>query len=138
MCTCVEPARAVVSILNSASLDLMLWGLRHKCLVLQDVRMIFEMFDSNNDGTMDIAEFQNITDNLQRQGKQVGATRTGFKDRPEYVPDLSVRTRVCPSACLQMCLSICLRVRRSMHLSMLLASTSCPFIECVHSGLQHH
>ena len=51
--------------------------------VMQDVRMIFEMFDSNNDGTMDIAEFENITENLRRQGKQTAATRTGFKDNAE-------------------------------------------------------
>ena len=52
---------------------------------VQDVRMIFEMFDSNNDGTMDIAEFENITDNLRRQGKLSpgGATRTGFKENAE-------------------------------------------------------
>ena len=56
-----------------------------KCqlLVMQDVRMIFEMFDSNNDGTMDIAEFENITENLRRQSKQTAATRTGFKDNAE-------------------------------------------------------
>lgn len=51
--------------------------------VLQDVRMIFEMFDSNNDGTMDVAEFESITENLRRQGKQSAATRTGFKENSE-------------------------------------------------------
>lgn len=47
--------------------------------------MIFEMFDSNDDGTMDIAEFETITDNLRRQGKlsPSGATRTGFKENAE-------------------------------------------------------
>ena len=55
---------------------------------LQDVRMIFEMFDANNDGTMDLAEFENITDNLRQQGKLSpgGATRTGFKEKAEYAP----------------------------------------------------
>lgn len=45
--------------------------------------MIFEMFDLNNDGTMDIAEFEEITENLRRQGKQTAATRTGFKETAE-------------------------------------------------------
>lgn len=52
-------------------------------LTAQDVRMIFEMFDSNNDGTMDIAEFENITENLRQQSKQTAATRTGFKENAE-------------------------------------------------------
>ncbi|DBA98639.1 TPA: hypothetical protein ACH3X1_014425 [Trebouxia sp. C0004] len=50
---------------------------------VEDVRMIFEMFDSNDDSTMDIQEFETITSNLRRQGKNAGVTRTGFKDRPE-------------------------------------------------------
>ncbi len=45
--------------------------------------MIFEMFDSNDDSTMDIKEFETITSNLRRQGKNAGVTRTGFKERPE-------------------------------------------------------
>ena len=51
--------------------------------MMQDVRMIFEMFDSNNDGTMDMKEFETITNNLQRQGKSVNVTRTGFTGPPE-------------------------------------------------------
>ena len=54
----------------------------HDC-ALQDVRMIFEMFDSNDDSTMDIKEFETITSNLRRQGKNAGVTRTGFKEKPE-------------------------------------------------------
>ncbi|DBB15580.1 TPA: hypothetical protein ACH3X3_003794 [Trebouxia sp. C0006] len=50
---------------------------------VEDVRMIFEMFDSNDDSTMDIKEFETITSNLRRQGKNAGVTRTGFKERPE-------------------------------------------------------
>ncbi|KAL3131679.1 hypothetical protein ABBQ38_007972 [Trebouxia sp. C0009 RCD-2024] len=50
---------------------------------VEDVRMIFEMFDSNNDGTMDITEFEEITENLRRQGKQTVPTRTGFKETAE-------------------------------------------------------
>ena len=45
--------------------------------------MIFEMFDSNNDGTMDITEFEEITENLRRQGKQAVPTRTGFTEDAE-------------------------------------------------------
>ncbi len=45
--------------------------------------MIFEMFDSNDDSTMDIKEFETITSNLRRQGKNAGVTRTGFKEQPE-------------------------------------------------------
>lgn len=45
--------------------------------------MIFEMFDSNSDGTMDITEFETITSNLRQQGKNVGLTRPGLKERSE-------------------------------------------------------
>ena len=51
--------------------------------IVQDVRMIFEMFDSNNDGTMDLKEFETITNNLQGKGKNVNVTRTGFTEQPE-------------------------------------------------------
>ena len=51
--------------------------------MMQDVRMIFEMFDSNNDGTMDLKEFETITNNLQGKGKNVNVTRTGFSEQPE-------------------------------------------------------
>ena len=45
--------------------------------------MIFEMFDSNSDGTMDITEFETITSNLRQQGKNVGPVRPGLKERSE-------------------------------------------------------
>lgn len=48
----------------------------------QDVRLIFEMFDSNDDSTMDQTEFETITSNLRKQSKNAGVTRTGFKADP--------------------------------------------------------
>ena len=64
--------------------DLSLQHRQHHEFALQDVRMIFEMFDSNDDSTMDIKEFETITSNLRRQGKNAGVTRTGFKEQPEW------------------------------------------------------
>ena len=45
--------------------------------------MIFEMFDMNDDGTMDIKEFETITSNLRKQGKSAAVMRTGFTQVPE-------------------------------------------------------
>ena len=47
-------------------------------VVVQDVGVVFQMFDVNNDGNIHLPEFEEITDALQQRLKRVSAMqRTG-------------------------------------------------------------